>query len=279
MTPVALPFIIPSPDISSFEVGPFEIRFYALFILTGIIAATLITGRRLAKVGVDKGVALDVAFWAVLFGVVGARLYHVLTHPSDYFFDGADLLRTLYIWEGGIAIFGAVVFGAVGIAIGTRRAGVPFLVYADALAPGLLLAQAIGRLGNYFNQELFGTPTDLPWGLQIDPTSPAFPEGLPADTLFHPLFLYELLWNLVGIGVILAISRRSAIGSGVAVGAYFLWYGVGRAWFESFRLDPSQLEIAGVDANIITAVLAAGVGLVVMIRGLRSRRTSPVTTE
>jgi prolipoprotein diacylglyceryl transferase len=269
---IVLPLLIPSPDISSFDLGPIRIRFYALFILAGIVAAIWITSRRLKKAGANGEAAVDVAFWAVLFGIVGARFYHVVTHPSDYFFDGADLLKTLYIWEGGIAIFGAVVFGAIGIYFGTRRAGIPFLVFADALVPGLLLAQAIGRLGNYFNQELFGTPTTLPWGLQIDPNSPAFPPDLPVDTLFHPLFLYELLWNLAGVAVILLLSRRKAIGSGVALGIYLLWYGLGRAWFETFRLDPSQLEILGIDANIITAVIAAMLGVLVVVREIRREK-------
>lgn len=271
-----LPLLIPSPDISYFDIGPIRIRFYALFILAGIAAAIWVTSRRLKKAGTGTEAAVDVAFWAVSFGIVGARFYHVVTHPGDYFFEGADLLKTLYIWEGGIAIFGAVVFGAIGIYIGTRRAGIPFLVYADALVPGLLLAQAIGRLGNYFNQELFGTPTTLPWGLQIDPDSPAFPPGLPADTLFHPLFLYELLWNLAGVAVILLLSRRKAIGSGVALGIYLIWYGIGRAWFESFRLDPTQLEILGVEANIITAVLAAVLGASIVTRALRREKALQV---
>lgn len=270
-----LPFLIPSPEISYFDLGPVRIRFYALFILAGIVAAAWITSRRLKKVGANSEAALDVVMWAVVFGIVGARIYHVLTHPADYFFPGADLLRTLYIWEGGIAIFGAVTFGAIGIYIGTRRAGIPFLTYADALVPGLLLAQAIGRLGNYFNQELFGTPTTLPWGLQIDPTGAAFPAGLPADTLFHPLFLYELLWNLVGVGVILLASRRKAIGSGVALGTYLIWYGIGRAWFESFRLDPTELEIFGIKANIITAIIAAAVGIAIIIIQNRRERKHP----
>ena len=272
---------IPSPEINYFDLGPIRIRFYALFILAGIAAATVVTARRLPAAGINRSVAGDVAIWAVVFGIIGARLYHVVTHPGDYFFPGAQLARVLYIWEGGIAIFGAVVFGAIGVWVGVRRAGVPFLAYADALAPGLLLAQAIGRIGNYFNQELFGTPTTLPWGLQINSDNAAFPAGLPAGTLFHPLFLYELLWNLVGVSVILLFSRQRRIGSGVAVGGYFLWYGIGRAWFESFRLDGSQLHILGIAANQITAVTAALVGLTLVGRALRRDRmmATPTTTS
>jgi prolipoprotein diacylglyceryl transferase len=141
---------------------------------------------------------------------------------------------------------------------------VPFVVFADALAPGLLLAQAIGRIGNYFNQELFGTPTTLPWGLEISTSSPAFPDGLSPGTLFHPLFLYEMLWNLAGIIVILGIERLTRRRPGFAIGTYFIWYGIGRAWFESFRLDPTELEILGVKINILTAGAAAVVGACIL---------------
>ena len=194
-------------------------------------------------------------FWAVPFGILGARIYHVLTHPGDYFFPGADLWRVLYIWEGGIAIFGAILGGLVGIVIGTRRAGIPVLLFLDALAPGMLVAQAVGRLGNYFNQELFGPPTTLPWGLQIDPSAPAIPPGTPAGTLFHPLFLYELLWNLAGAAVIVLLEQhrrrhgRITLGAGRSLGVYLLWYGAGRAVLESIRLDPTELLAGGAHAG------------------------------
>ena len=220
---------IPSPDWQSFDLtqwfsdlgltflvtgNHFVIHAYALCILLGIVLATVLTSRRLTSRGAEPGVVLDIILWAIPFGIIGARIYHVLTHPGDYFYPGADLLRTLYVWEGGIAIFGALLGGAVGAYIGCRLAGVRFWAFADALAPGMLLAQAAGRLGNYFNHELFGTPTTLPWGLEIEPTNPAFPIGLPAGTLFQPTFLYEILWNLAGVLVILGLER----GSKTAVG-------------------------------------------------------------
>lgn len=261
---------IPSPDISSFTVGPFRITFYALFILTGVLLAVWISSRRLTARGGPPGAMIDVAIWAVPFGIVGGRFYHVLTHPSDYFYPGADLLRTLYVWEGGLAIFGAILTGTVGIYIAARQAGLRFLSVLDALAPGMLVAQAFGRFGNYFNQELFGTPTTLPWGLQIDPSNPAFPPGLPADTLFHPLFLYEMLWNLAGAATILLIERRTPLRWGRAVGVYLMIYGVGRAWFESFRIDPTELIVLGLKVNILTAALAALLGLALfLIQGRR----------
>ena len=141
--------------------------------------------------------------WAVPLGIIGGRIFHVLTHPDDYFYAGANLLKTLYIWEGGMAIFGALILGGVGAFIGCRMSGLRFWSFADAVAPALLLAQAFGRFGNYFNHELFGLPTNLPWGLEIESTNPAFPAGLPADTLFHPTFLYEIIWNLLGVVVLL----------------------------------------------------------------------------
>lgn len=256
---------IPSPDINSFQLGPFEIRFYALFILAGIALAVWLTSRRLTRRGGPPGLVLDIALWAVPFGIVGGRLYHVVTHPNDYFFPGADLWKVLYVWEGGLAIFGAIMFGSLGAFIACRLAGVRFLSFADALAPGMLLAQAIGRLGNYFNQELFGTPTTLPWGLQIDPSNPAFPPGLPADTLFHPLFLYELLWNVAGAGLILLIERRISLRWGKAIGVYLIIYGTGRAWFESFRIDPTEFLLLGIKINVLTAIVVALIGLALIV--------------
>ena len=167
--------------------------------------------------------------------------------------------------------------------IGTRRAGIPVLLFLDALAPGMLVAQAVGRLGNYFNQELFGPPTTLPWGLQIDPSAPAIPPGTPAGTLFHPLFLYELLWNLAGAAVIVLLEQhrrrhgRITLGTGRSLGMYLLWYGAGRAVLESIRLDPTELLAGGLKANVLTALVAAvlGVGLLAHA-SWRARRRAPV---
>jgi prolipoprotein diacylglyceryl transferase len=200
----------------------------------------------------------------VPLGIIGARVYHVLTHPNDYFYPGADLLRTLYIWEGGNAIFGALLGGALGAWIGCRQTGIRFWAFADALAPALLVAQAAGRLGNYFNQELFGTPTDLPWGLEIASTNPAFPAGLPEGTLFHPMFLYEMIWNLLGAAVIILLERKYDLQWGKAFGVYLIWYGLGRSFFESFRLDSSEI-ILGLRTNIWAALFAIIIGLVIIV--------------
>lgn len=255
---------IPSPEINFVEFGPVRIYFYALCILAGIVAATLITNRRLTRRGGEPWVTIDYAVWTVALGIVGARAYHVLTHPGDYFYEGADLLKVFAINEGGIAIFGALIGGAIGALVAARLTGVRFWSFADALVPGLLVAQAFGRLGNYFNQELFGTPTTLPWGLQIDPSNAAFPIGLPENTLFQPTFLYEILWNLAGLVLLLAIERRLQPRWGAFFGMYLIWYGIGRVWIETIRLDPSELFF-GIRTNVLTALIAIVIGLLVII--------------
>ncbi|WP_233201842.1 prolipoprotein diacylglyceryl transferase [Cryobacterium sp. Y11] len=255
---------IPSPGWSFFDIGPFRIHAYALCILAGIILATIITSRRLSKRGAEPGVVLDIILWAVPLGIVGARIYHVLTHPGDYFFDGADLLRTLYIWEGGNAIFGSLIGGAVGAYIGCRMSGIRFWAFADAVAPALLVAQATGRLGNWFNHELFGLPTTLPWGLEIEPSNVAFPLGLPADTLFHPTFLYEIIWNLLGVAVILYLERKFRLRFGQTLGVYLIWYGLGRSFFESIRIDPSEIYF-GIRTNVWAALAAIALGVIIVL--------------
>jgi len=266
---VSFPLSIPSPEWSYFDLGPFRIHAYAICILIGIFLATAVTSRRLTKRGGEPGVVLDIILWAVPLGIVGARIFHVLTHPNDYFYDGANLWDVFAVWKGGIAIFGALLGGAVGAYIGTRRAGIRFWSFADALAPGLLLAQAMGRLGNWFNHELFGLPTTLPWGLEISPDNAAYPVGLPAGTLFHPTFLYEIVWNLVGVAVILLLERQFRLRWGSAFGVYLIWYGAGRSVFESIRVDPSEIFF-GLRTNVWAALFAVVIGLVIIL--VQSRR-------
>lgn len=267
------PLSIPSPEWSYFDLGPFRIHAYALCILAGIVAATIMTSMRLTKRGAEPGIVLDIILWAVPLGIIGARIYHVLTHPGDYFYAGADLLRTLYIWEGGNAIFGALLGGAVGAFIGCRMTGIRFWTFADALAPGMLLAQAMGRLGNWFNAELYGLPTTLPWGLEISSDNPAFPVGLPEGTLFHPTFLYEIIWNVLGVAVILFLERKISLRWGKAFAVYLIWYGLGRSFFEAIRVDPSEMFL-GVRTNIWAAWVAIAVGIVIFI--VQSRRHTGV---
>jgi len=258
---------IPSPDPAwaSFTLGPFTIRTYALCILVGIVLATIWTSRRLTKRGAEPGVVLDVILWAVPLGIIFARAYHVFTHPADYFYPGADLWKTLFIWEGGNAIFGALIGGAVGAYIGCRISGLRFWSFADALAPAMLLAQAAGRLGNYFNHELFGLPTNLPWGLEIESSDPAFPAGLPDGTLFQPLFLYEIIWNVIGIVVLLWIERRFRLRWGKLFAVYLIWYGLGRSYLESIRIDPSEYSFLGIPFNVWAAFAAVVLGVVIFI--------------
>lgn len=255
---------IPSPEINSFNIGPVTIYFYALCIMAGIVAAAFLVNHRLNKLGAGNGVVLDMILLTVPIGIIGARIFHVLTHPNDYFYPGANLWEVVDIRSGGIAIFGALLGGAVGAWLGCKWTGLRFWVFADALAPGLLLAQAFGRFGNYFNQELFGTPTDLPWGLQIDSTNAAWPLGLPAGTLFHPTFLYEVIWNLLGVLFLLWLSRKINVGWGKVFGAYLIWYGAGRTVWESIRIDPSEIFF-GIRVNVWAALLAIVVGIVLII--------------
>ena len=251
-----------------FNVWIFQIHTYAICILLGIVVAILLTSRRLTKRGAEPGVVVDIALWAVPLGIIAARLWHVFTHPGDYFGGDRTIGDTLWgivqIWEGGNAIFGSLVGGAIGVWIGCRLTGLRFWSFADALAPGLLLAQAIGRLGNWFNHELFGQPTNLPWGLEIESTNPAFPAGLADGTLFHPTFLYELLWNVFGAVLLLLIDREWRLQWGRLFALYLVWYGLGRIWFESIRVDPSEV-ILGLRVNVWGAILAVVLGVVLFL--------------
>jgi prolipoprotein diacylglyceryl transferase len=241
-----------------------NVKTYALCLLAGMIVATIWTSKRLTKRGAEPGIGLDFALAAIVVGIIGARAYHVLTHLNDYFGPGINSWSVFYIWEGGIAIFGAIIGGSIGILIASRVTGLRFWSFADALIPGLLLAQALGRFGNYFNHELYGQPTTLPWGLVIEKSNAAFPVGLPAGTLFHPTFLYEMLWNLLGIAIILLLERQYQLRWGKVAGLYFVWYGIGRLWFESIRIDPSDI-IFGLRSNVWGAIIAIIVGFVILI--------------
>ena len=255
---------IPSPEISYIDLGPVRIHFYALFILTGIVIATTLADFKLHRRGAEPGSMLDIALWAVPFGILGGRFFHVITHPDDYFYEGADLLATLRIWEGGLAIYGAISIGAIGAYIGARQLGIRFLTVADAVAPGILIAQGIGRLGNYFNQELFGLPTELPWGLEIPSSNPAYPNGLPDGLLFHPTFLYEMIWNLTGAALILLLAARLNLQWGKVFALYLIVYSTGRVCIESIRIDPSEI-ILGLRVNIWSALIGLTLGILIFL--------------
>jgi prolipoprotein diacylglyceryl transferase len=239
-----------------------NIKTYALCILAGIVVAVILTSRRLTQRGAEPGVVLDIALWCVPLGIIGARAYHVFTHYNDYFGPGKNPMTAFYIWEGGIAIFGSLIGGAVGVFIACRISGIRFWSFADALAPGMLIAQALGRFGNYFNHELYGQPTTLPWGLVIEKSNAAFPIGLPAGTLFAPTFLYEMLWNLLGMTVLLLLERQYHYRWGQLIGLYFIFYGIGRVWFESIRIDPSVVFL-GLRTNVWGALVAIVLGIVI----------------
>ncbi|MGO1318467.1 MAG: prolipoprotein diacylglyceryl transferase [Cellulomonadaceae bacterium] len=270
---------IPSPSVSSFSIGPLTIHFYALCILAGIFAAVLLTNRLLTQRGAEPWITVDIAMYAVPFGIIGARIYHVLTHPSDYFAAGADPWAVLRIWEGGIAIFGALLGGALGAWIGCRRTGIRSTAFADALAPGIILAQAMGRFGNWFNQELFGRPVDAWWGLEIDPGNSAIPAGTPAGTLFHPTFLYESLWCVAGCLVLWAVARTGRLQWGRLFGLYLVWYGAGRVVWENLRIDPSEV-ILGLRTNVWAALFAIALGVaVIVVQGVRHSGPEPSPYE
>ncbi|CAB4613279.1 MAG: prolipoprotein diacylglyceryl transferase [Actinobacteria bacterium] len=254
---------IPSPAISSFELGPFRIHFYALFIVVGIAMAIWIADTRLKKRGAAGGLALDISLWTVPIAIVGARIFHVLTHSADYFYPGADLTAVFRIWEGGIAIYGGLIGGAIGAWIGSKQAGIKFWSFADAVAPGILLAQAIGRWGNYFNQELFGQPTTLPWGLEIDSYNLAYPDGLPDGVLFHPTFIYESIWSLIGVAILLLLDRKLELRWGKMFAAYLIYYSIGRIWTENLRIDPSEI-LFGLRTNVWSALFGIAVGVAII---------------
>lgn len=260
---------IPSPTSGVWYLGTFPIRAYALCILLGIVIAIVIANKRWLARGGRAGQIADVAIWAVPFGIVSARLYHVITDFPTYFGpNGRGFVAALEIWQGGLGIWGAVAGGAVGAWIACRRKGILLPPFGDALAPGLAVAQAIGRFGNWFNQELFGSPTTLPWGLEISPGNR--PEGYEQFATFHPTFLYESLWCLLIAGVVIWADRRFNMGHGRVFALYVLGYCVGRLVFELVRIDSATL-ILGVRVNVFTSVLVGLGALIYIIVSARKR--------
>ncbi len=273
---MGVPTSIPSPDQSVWYLGPLPIRAYAVCILIGIVVAVIVTDRRWVRRGGAQGLTYDVAMWAVPFGIVGGRLYHLATDWQTYFGpDGAGLGAAVQIWNGGLGIWGAVLLGGVGAWIGCRRQGVPLPPFGDAVAVGLPLAQAIGRFGNWFNQELFGRPTDLPWALEID--AEHRPEGYEQYATFHPTFLYEALWLVAVAGAVAWADRRWRLGHGRAFALYVALYCVGRFGIELLRIDPAT-HVEGLRINVITAAVV-GVGAVVYIVVSARRRPGRETPQ
>ncbi|MEV1171037.1 prolipoprotein diacylglyceryl transferase [Nonomuraea sp. NPDC049784] len=231
---------IPSPSQGVWYLGIIPIRAYALCIVLGVIVAVWLSERRWRARGGQKGTIVDIAVPAVIFGLIGGRLYHVITDWQTYFGSRAikEPIQALYIWEGGLGIWGAISLGALGVWWAVRRRGISMGAVADTVAPGIAFAQAIGRWGNWFNQELYGSPTTLPWGLEIDAD-----HGGEPGVLYHPTFLYESLWDVALGFVLLFAGRRFALHHGRLFALYVAGYTLGRFWIEGLRIDP----VGGVD--------------------------------
>ena len=260
---------IPSPAQGVWNLGPIPVRAYALLIVVGIVIAVWFGGKRYVARGGRPGTITDIAIWAVPFGIVGGRLYHVVSDNQLYFGpDGKGLAAAFRIWDGGLGIWGAVALGALGAWIGARRAGVALPPVADAIAPAIALAQAIGRLGNYFNQELFGKPTTVPWALEIDPIHR--PAGYEQFATFQPTFLYESLWLLGMVVVLLWADKRFRMGHGRVFALYVLLYCIGRFWIEGLRIDDANV-LFGLRLNEWTSILVGLGALIYLIVSARLR--------
>jgi prolipoprotein diacylglyceryl transferase len=248
------PLYIPSPDNGVWYLGPVPIRAYALCIITGVFAAIWLANRRWVARGGTSGEIADMAIVVVPAGLVGSRIYHVLTDHELYFGPGRNPIDALKIWEGGLGIWGAIIGGALAGMVWGYYKKINLRCLADAVAPALLLAQAIGRWGNYFNQELFGKPTSLPWGLKIDEMHRPF--GYEADKTFHPTFLYESLWNLGVMGLLIWLDKRFKLGHGRVFALYVMGYTLGRAWVENLRIDPIELgDVGGLRFGIWVSIV------------------------
>lgn len=257
---------LPSPSQSEIHLGPFPLRGYALCIILGVFVAVFIADRRLQRRGYAKGLIADIAVYAVPAGLIGARLYHVITDPEIYFGGGGKKpYEVFFIWEGGLGIWGAVAGGALGAWYAARKHGVSFTALADSCAVALPVAQAIGRFGNWFNQELYGRPSTLPWALHID-AAHRLP-GYETIATYQPTFLYEALWDLGTAGVVLLAERRWRLGRGRAFALYVAVYTVGRGWIEALRIDHANRYL-GLRLNDYTsiAVFIAAVVFLVLVR-------------
>ena len=249
---------IPSPSEGTLYLGPLPLRGYALSIILGIVAAIWIGERRWVERGGQQGDISDLALWGVPFGLVGGRLYHVATDYQLYFGEDRNPVTALYVWRGGLGIWGAISLGAIGILIGAKVKDIKMLPLLDAIAPGVLVAQALGRWGNWFNQELFGRPSDLPWALEIDLDHR--PSGYLDVATFHPTFLYEFLWCLAAFGVIVWADRprngQSRLGHGRVAALYVMAYTLGRGWIEMLRIDDVQMsDVMGLRLNVWTSIV------------------------
>ena len=263
---------IPSPPVSSWSLGPFTLRAYALAIICGIAAAWWILLRRYRAKGGPDVIVGDLLFSMVVFGIVGARLYHVVTDHQLYFGRGKNPLQAFAVWNGGLGIWGAITFGGVGAWLVARHYGLRLMPIGDAIAPALLTAQAIGRIGNYFNQELYGKPTSLPWALEIGARH--IVGGYPEATTFHPTFLYELLWCLAGAVLLALLDRRFKLVGGQLFACYVMYYTAGRLWIETLRIDKANI-VFGLRLNVWTSIVVFLGGLVAFVLLRRRVKDDP----
>ncbi|TXC94389.1 prolipoprotein diacylglyceryl transferase [Streptomyces sp. ISID311] len=251
---------IPSPSTGVVYLGPVPLRGYAFCIIIGVFVGVWLGNKRWVQRGGRSGTVADIAVWAVPFGLVGGRLYHVITTYEPYFGPNGHPIDAFKVWQGGLGIWGAVALGAVGAWIGCRRRGIPLPAYADALAPGLAIGQAIGRWGNWFNQELYGKPTDVPWALKIS-SDPAI--GRIGGT-YHPTFLYECLWCLGVAALVIWADKRFRLGHGRAFALYVAAYCAGRAWIEYMRVDEAH-HILGLRLNVWTALIVGVLAIAYLV--------------
>lgn len=266
---------IPSPSQSLLEIGPLTIHFYALCIILGVVAAIYIGNRRFVAAGGTRGVVSDVAIVAVPSGIIGGRIYHVITSPDLYFGTGRDWKEVFYIWKGGLGIWGAISLGFLGAYLVYRRhpkRSLSFSFFADAIAPGLLVAQAIGRWGNWFNKELFGRPLDAPWALEIPIRYR--PVGYTNVETFHPVFLYESLWCLFIAVILVTLVRRWNLRPGSIFALYVALYSFGRGFIEALRIDDAHL-ILGLRLNVWTSLILV-ISSLIYLRRINSRRSSAI---
>jgi prolipoprotein diacylglyceryl transferase len=255
---------IPSPSSGVLEIGPLSIHAYGLMIALGVVAGVWLTGRRMEAKGVGTREDMSaIALWCVPAGIIGARLYHVVT---DWHLFEDDLGKIPQIWKGGLGIPGGMLAGILVGLWRARKRNIDLAGIADCAAPALPLAQAIGRWGNYFNQELFGKPTDLPWALEVDDDK-AIGAGYPPETTFHPTFLYESLWNLALCGALLLIDRRFKVRPGSLLAMYVVGYGIGRFWVEGLRIDPAKEAGLRLNQWVALALIVGGGAYLLFMSG------------
>jgi prolipoprotein diacylglyceryl transferase len=261
--PAHLLAAIPAPPGNAIHLGPLQLRAYGLMIAAGVWAAVWLAGRRWQSRGGDPADISAIAMWAVPAGILGARAYHVATDPELFY---GQWQHVLYVWEGGLGIPGGILAGVLAGAFVARRRHLPVARLLDVVAPALPLAQAIGRLGNWFNQELFGRPTRLPWGLHVDVAHR--PTGYEHFATFQPTFAYEALWNLALIVVLLAVERRWRRPPGRLFALYVGGYALGRLWVEALRIDHAN-TILGLRINTWTSLLAIAAVAAFFLRDAR----------